>query len=225
MVERAKCTHNYFAIAVPSMILAEVEYLSSTVVIVTRLGWGDNNRCNCPRRTDVGRTITRPRDETPPEPNVPVPLPHVVLPSLSLTFPLRVIPQRPDPRKGRKDNAASLCILTPLFFHLIIVHFNMSRPTLNLLRFATSSLRTPTVSRSYYHSHRTAAICSRTYSSTAPENTKETPEGSGDVQTKAEDKLDRVPPLSELEAKLQAKEAEVLDLTVRQSRRLPYTSV
>lgn len=88
----------------------------------------------------------------------------------------------------------------------------MSRPTLNLLRFATSSLRTPTVSHSYYH--RTAAIGSRTYSSTSPENSKESPEGSGG-QTKAEDKLDSVPPLSELEAKLQAKEAEVSDLTGR----------
>jgi molecular chaperone GrpE len=91
----------------------------------------------------------------------------------------------------------------------------MSHPALNLLRFATSSLRTPAVSRSYYHSHRTAAITSRNYSSTAPENAKETPEGSGDVQNKAKDKLDEVPPLSELEAKLQAKGAEVLDLTGR----------
>ncbi|KAI9446458.1 GrpE-domain-containing protein [Lactarius indigo] len=91
----------------------------------------------------------------------------------------------------------------------------MSRPALNLLRFATSSLRTPAVSHSYYHSHRTAAISSRTYSSTAPENSKESPEGSGGVQTKAEDKVDQVPPLPELEAKLQAKEAEVSDLTGR----------
>ncbi|KAI9466210.1 GrpE-domain-containing protein [Lactarius psammicola] len=83
----------------------------------------------------------------------------------------------------------------------------MSRAALNLLRSATSSLRTPAVSRSSYHSHRTAAITSRTYSSTAPENSKETPGGSGDVQ--------EVPPLSELAAKLQAKEAEVLDLTGR----------
>ena len=96
----------------------------------------------------------------------------------------------------------------------------MSRAALNLLRSATSSLRTPAVSRSFYHSHRTAAIISRTYSSTAPENAKETSGGSGDVQTKAEDKLDEVPPLSELEAKLQAKEAEVLDLTVRPFRRV-----
>jgi len=80
----------------------------------------------------------------------------------------------------------------------------MSHAALNILRFATSSLRTPAVSRSYYHSHRTAPITSRTYSSTAPENPKETPEGS-----------DEVPPLSELETKLQAKEAEVLDLTGR----------
>ncbi|KAH9180550.1 GrpE-domain-containing protein [Lactarius sanguifluus] len=91
----------------------------------------------------------------------------------------------------------------------------MSRPTLSLLRFATSSLRTPTVSHSYYHSHRTATISSRTYSSTSPENSKESPEGSGGAQTKAEDKLDSVPPLSELEAKLQAKEAEVSDLMGR----------
>ncbi|KAH9063437.1 GrpE-domain-containing protein [Lactarius vividus] len=88
----------------------------------------------------------------------------------------------------------------------------MSRPTLNLLRFATSSLRTPAVSHSYYYSHRTTAISSRTYSSTSPENSKESPEGSGGVQSKAED---TVPPLSELEAKLQAKEAEVSDLTGR----------
>ncbi|KAH9079409.1 GrpE-domain-containing protein [Lactarius deliciosus] len=91
----------------------------------------------------------------------------------------------------------------------------MSRPTLNLLRFATSSLRTPTVSHSYYHSHRTAAITSRTFSSTSTENSKESPEGSGGAQTKTEDKLDSVPALSELEAKLQAKEAEVSDLTGR----------
>ncbi|KAH9005154.1 GrpE-domain-containing protein [Lactarius hatsudake] len=91
----------------------------------------------------------------------------------------------------------------------------MSRPTLNLLRFATSSLRTPTVSHSYYHSHRTAAIRSRTYSSTSPENSKQSPEGSEGAQTKTGDKLDSVPPLSELEAKLQAKEAEVSDLTGR----------
>jgi hypothetical protein len=96
----------------------------------------------------------------------------------------------------------------------------MSRATLNLLRFATSSLRTPAVSRSYYHSHRTAALTSRTYSSTASENSKESSEGSGDVRTKAKDKLDEVPPLPELEAKLQAKEAEVVDLTVRSSRRV-----
>ena len=91
----------------------------------------------------------------------------------------------------------------------------MSRATLNLLRFATSSLRTPAVSRSYYHSHRTAAITSRTYSNTASESSKETPEGSGDVRSKAKDTPDAVPPLSDLEAKLQAKEAEVVDLTVR----------
>ena len=90
----------------------------------------------------------------------------------------------------------------------------MSHVTLNLLRFATSSLRTPAVSRSYYHSQRTA---SRTYSSSAPENAKETPDVSENVQTKAEDKL---PPLSELETKLQAKEAEVVDLTVRTPRRV-----
>jgi hypothetical protein len=93
----------------------------------------------------------------------------------------------------------------------------MSRATVNLLRFATSSLRTPTVSRSYYHSPRTATIASRTYSNTASESAKETPEGSEDVRTKAEDD---VPPLSKLEAKLQAKEAEVLDLTVRPFRRV-----
>jgi hypothetical protein len=135
----------------------------------------------------------------------------------SLTTP-RHFP-KPDTQKKK---AASVCILIPPFFLFseLTFYFNMSHTALNLLRFATSSLRTPAVSRSYYHSHRTAAITSRTYSSTAPENAKETPEGSGDVQTKAKDKLDQVPPLSELEAKLQAKEAEVLDLTVRSSRRV-----
>lgn len=88
----------------------------------------------------------------------------------------------------------------------------MSRATVNFLRFATSSLRTPAVSRSYYHSPRAATIASRTYSNTASESAKGTPEGSEDVRTKSEDD---VPPLSELEAKLQAKEAEVLDLTGR----------
>jgi len=91
----------------------------------------------------------------------------------------------------------------------------MSRATVNLLRFATSSLRTPAVSRSYYHSPRTATITSRTYSNTASEGAKETPEGPGGVRTKPEDKLDEVPPLSELEAKQQAKEAEVSDLMGR----------
>ena len=96
----------------------------------------------------------------------------------------------------------------------------MSRATVNFLRFATSSLRTPAVSRSCYHSHRTATIASRTYSNTSSQSAKETPEGPEDVRTKTEDNLDGVPPLSELEAKLQAKEAEVLDLTVRPFRRV-----
>jgi hypothetical protein len=100
----------------------------------------------------------------------------------------------------------------------------MSRATLNLLRFATSSLRTPAVSNSCYHSHRTATIASRAYSDTASESAKGTSEDSGDVRSKAENKLDEVPPLSELEAKLQAKEAEVLDLTVRPLCLLIYDS-
>ena len=191
------------------MIFAGAEYLSTWVAIVKRMG--DNNRCACPSRTLDGR-ITRPRD-TPFRPLSPSSS-RAQRSSLWLSDSAPfVTSQRPDSQK----RGISLHLYTSL---LSFLHFNMSRATLNLLRFATSSLRTPAVSRSSYHSHRTATIASRTYSNTSSESSKETPKGPEDVRTKTEDKLDEVPPLSELEAKLQAKEAEVLDLTVRQFRRV-----
>ncbi|KAI0006033.1 GrpE-domain-containing protein [Russula compacta] len=91
----------------------------------------------------------------------------------------------------------------------------MSRNALNLLRSATSSLSTPAVARSYYPAHRTAVILSRAYSDTASEKANGAPGDSGGVEKKAEHKQDPVPPLSELETKLKAKEDEVLDLTSR----------
>lgn len=92
----------------------------------------------------------------------------------------------------------------------------MSRNALNLFRSATSSLSPRAVTRSYYPIHRRAAIHSRTYSSTTSENAN----GTGNAEKKAADTQQPVPPSSELEAKLMAKEEEVLDLTVRSSHQL-----
>ncbi|KAI0302036.1 GrpE nucleotide exchange factor [Russula brevipes] len=78
----------------------------------------------------------------------------------------------------------------------------MSRNALNLLRSATSSLSPLAISRTYYPAHRRAMMVSRNFSGSAE---------------KAEDKQDSVSPASELEAKLKAKEGEVLDVTVRLS--------
>lgn len=67
---------------------------------------------------------------------------------------------------------------------------------------------------SYYPAYR-RAILFRNYSGTAPENVNGTSGGLGDAEKKAVDTQEPVPPLSELEAKLKTKEAEVLDMTVR----------
>ena len=96
----------------------------------------------------------------------------------------------------------------------------MSRNALNLFRSATSSLSPRTVTRPSYPAYRRAAIRYRTYSGTAPENVNGTSEGPGNVEKKAVDTQEPVPPLSELEAKLKTKEDEVLDLTVRSSHQL-----
>jgi hypothetical protein len=92
----------------------------------------------------------------------------------------------------------------------------MSRNALNLLRSATSSLSPLTISRPYYPAHRRALIVSRNFSGTTSEKANQTPEESGSAE-KAEAKQDSVSPSSELEAKLKAKEGEVLDVTVRLS--------
>jgi hypothetical protein len=100
----------------------------------------------------------------------------------------------------------------------------MSRNALNLLRSATSSLSPRAVTRSYYPTHRRAVIHSRTYLGTTSEKSNGTPEDtrSADNDKVAEDTQDTVqdavPPLSELEAKLKAKEDAVVDLTVRRTR-------
>jgi hypothetical protein len=96
----------------------------------------------------------------------------------------------------------------------------MSRNALNLLRSATSSLSPRAVTRSYYPIHRRAAIHSRTYSSTTPENDNGTSKGPGSAEKKTVDTQETVPPLSELEAKLKTKEEEVLDMRVRVSQQL-----
>jgi len=96
----------------------------------------------------------------------------------------------------------------------------MSRNALNLLRSATSSLSPRVVSRAYYPVHRRAVIHLRNYSVTTPENGNDASESSGNAEKTAGDTQEPVPPLSELEAKLKTKEDEVLDLTVRLSRRL-----
>jgi hypothetical protein len=95
----------------------------------------------------------------------------------------------------------------------------MSRNALNLLRSATSSLSPAAMTPSYYPAYR-RAIRFRTYSGTAPENVNGTSGGLGDAEKKAVDTQEPVPPLSELEAKLKTKEAEVLDMTVRLSHQL-----
>jgi hypothetical protein len=92
----------------------------------------------------------------------------------------------------------------------------MSRNALNLLRSATSSLSPLAISRPSYPAHRRALIVSRNFSGTTSEKARETPEESGSAE-KAEVKQDSVSPSSELEAKLKAKEGEVLDVTVRLS--------
>jgi len=56
---------------------------------------------------------------------------------------------------------------------------------------------------------------SRTYSGTTSQKANEAPEDTGSADKVAEDKLDAAPPLSELEAKLKAKEDEVIDVTGR----------
>jgi hypothetical protein len=61
-------------------------------------------------------------------------------------------------------------------------------------------------------------IHSRTYLGTTSERANGTPEDTGSADKVAEDKQDAVPPLSELETKLKAKEDEALDLTVRLAR-------
>ncbi len=58
---------------------------------------------------------------------------------------------------------------------------------------------------------------SRTYSGTTSQKANEAPEDTGSADKVAEDKQDAAPPLSELEAKLKAKEDEVIDVTVRRS--------
>jgi len=90
----------------------------------------------------------------------------------------------------------------------------MSRNALNLLRSATSSLSPLAISRPYYPAHRRALIVSRNFSGTTSEKANGTPEEPGSAE-KAEDKQDSVSPASELEAKLKAKESEVLDVTGR----------
>jgi len=61
-------------------------------------------------------------------------------------------------------------------------------------------------------------IHSRTYLGTTSERGNGTPEDTGNADKVAEDRQDAVPPLSELETKLKAKEDEALDLTVRLAR-------
>ena len=96
----------------------------------------------------------------------------------------------------------------------------MSRSALNLLRSATSSLSPRAVTRPYYPAYRRVAIQFRTYSGTAPENVNGTSEDPGNAEKKTVDTQEPVPPLSELDAKLKTKEAEVLDLSVRSSHQL-----
>jgi len=97
----------------------------------------------------------------------------------------------------------------------------MSRNALNLLRSATSSFSYLAAARSYCPTHRRAVLLSRAYSDTTAGKTSESSEGPGSAEKTTEDKQDPVPPLSELEAKLKAKEDEVLDITVRPFCRPP----
>lgn len=101
---------------------------------------------------------------------------------------------------------------------LLLPSATMSRNALNLFRSATSSLSHRAVTRSYYPIHRRAAIHSRTYSGTTPENVNGTSDGPENAEKKAADTQAPDSPLSELEAKLKTKEDEVLDLTVRPSQ-------
>jgi len=91
----------------------------------------------------------------------------------------------------------------------------MSRNALNLLRSATSSLSQPAAARSYCPTYRRAVLLSRAYSDTTAEKASESSEGRGSTEKTTGDKQDPVPPSSELEAKLKAKEDEVLDITGR----------
>ncbi|KAI9509383.1 GrpE-domain-containing protein [Russula earlei] len=91
----------------------------------------------------------------------------------------------------------------------------MSRNALSLLRSATSSLSNFAVTRSYYPAHRRVVLLSRTYSGTTPEKASEPSEGPESAEKVVEEKQDPVPPSSEVETKLRAKEDEVVDLTGR----------
>jgi hypothetical protein len=101
----------------------------------------------------------------------------------------------------------------------------MSRNALNVLRSATSSLSSRTVTRTYYPIHRRAAIHPRAYSSTTSENVNGTSGGTGNAENKAADTQQPVPPLSELEVKLKTKEEEVLDIKVRTVHQLVDAAV
>jgi hypothetical protein len=101
---------------------------------------------------------------------------------------------------------------------LLIPSAIMSRNTLSLLQSATSSLSHLATAHSYSPTHQKL---SQADSNTTTERTSGSSEGPGSAEKTTEDKQDLVPPLSELEAKLKAKEDEVSDITVHPFRRTP----
>ena len=70
------------------------------------------------------------------------------------------------------------------------------------------------VTRSYHPTHRRVVLHSRNYLGTTSEKANGTPQSTASADKNPEDNQDAIPPLSELESKLRAKEDEVLDLTV-----------